>query len=129
MKDDYMKLLVAVAVAAIAGFLLYRVSTLSNNTGKGYEGQSSGTGKGLGWWEGLWDNAANIVDAGGRHTSSFVTSLGNTVSQIIATNKSGEYVYQQYGYSDPKTDYGPYVVAGALVLTAGVVTAVVLSKN
>ena len=128
MKDDYMKLLVAVVIIAIAGFLFYRIANAKLTAQKGYSGQSKGTGKGLGWWEGLWDNAANIVDAGGRHTSSFVTSLGNTVSQIIATNKSGKYIYQKYGYSDPKIDYGPYVLGGALILTAGVVV-VIAHKN
>lgn len=125
-----MKLLVAVVVVAIAGFLFYRIANAKMNTDKGYKGQSNPNSKGVsGWWQGLWDNAANIVDAGGRHTSSFVTSLGNTVSQIIASSKSGKYYYQEYGYSDPKTDYGPYVLGGALLLTAGVVAVIVLTKK
>lgn len=129
MKDENMKLLVAVVVIAIAGFLFYRIANERLTAKKGYEGQSKSENKGIGgWWSGLWDNAANIVDAGGRHTSSFVTSLGNTVSQIVATSKSGKYIYQEYGYSDPKTDYGPYILGGTLIIAAGVAAVLILKK-
>lgn len=129
MKDDYMKLLVAVVIIAIAGFLFYRIANAKMTTEKGYKGQSNPNAKGVGgWWQGLWDNAANIVDAGGRHTSSAVTATGNAISSIIATSKTGKYAESGYGYSDPKTDYGPYILGGALLVTAGVVAAITLSK-
>lgn len=126
MKNDNLTIIIVLCVLLLAGLAIYRIT---QKQPKGYRGQSSENGKGLGWWEGLWNNAANIVDAGGRHTSSFVTSLGNTVSQIVATSKSGKYVYQKYGYSDPETDYGSYLLGGAIVIAAGVVAAIVLSRK
>ena len=123
-----MKLLVSVVIIAIAGFLLYRISFIKLNTKKGYEGQSKQGGVG-GWWQGLWDNAANILDAGGRHTAGTVTATGNAISSIIATSKTGKYAESKYGYADPKVDYGPYVLGGSLLVTAGVVAAIVLTKK
>ena len=126
MKDDYMKLLVAVVLIAIAGIAVYSIYTRRTDASKtkGYEvGQHSG-----GWLSALFDNAANIVDAGGRHTSSTVTATGNAISSIIATSKSGKYAESSYGYSDPKVDYGPYLLAGAMLITAGVVAALTLKK-
>lgn len=126
MKEDRTTLLVVGAVFLFVIIALWRVSAQKPN---GYQGQSSGNQTGVGgWWSGLWDNAANIVDAGGRHTSSFVTSLGNTVSQIIATNKSGRYIYQNYGYSDKKTDYGPYIFGGTVIVAAVVAIALIIKK-
>lgn len=126
MKDDTLKLLLVVSIILLAVIAL---AGITRRQQKGYQGQSraeSGVG---GWWSGLWDNAANIVDAGGRHTSSFVTSLGNMITSIISTKKTGKAVFSEYGYSDPKIDYGPYLLAGAMVVTAGVVFAVALSKK
>lgn len=129
MKDDYMKLLVAVVIIAVGGLAVwYLASSKMTPTEKGYKGQSKKGGVG-GWWQGLWDNAANIVDAGGRHTSSTVTATGNAISSIIATSKTGKYAESSYGYSDPRIDYGPYVLGGSLIVTAGVVATLVLIKK
>ena len=129
MKDDTIKLIVFVLVLLIAGIAVYKIS--GNKPHKGYQGQSNPSAKGVGgWWQGLWDNAANIVDAGGRHTAAATTSLGNAISSVIATSKSdGKAFYSEYGYSDPKPDYGPYVLGGSLIVAAGVVAAIVLAKN
>lgn len=116
-------LIIVLAISAVVAVVL-----LTRKTPKGYAGQSTGNQEGVGgWWSGLWDNAANILDAGGRHTSSFVTSIGNTVSQIMATKNSGKYVEQSYGYSDEK-NYGPYVLAGALIIAASVAGVLILKK-
>lgn len=129
MKDDTIKLIVVAFVLIIAGVAVYKIS--GNKPQKGYQGQSGGNASGVGgWWSGLWDNAGNIVDAGGRHTSAAVTSLGNAISSVIATSKSdGKAVFSEYGYSDPKPDYGPYILGGCLVIAAGVVAAIVLTKK
>lgn len=90
----------------------------------------TGTANAGGWWSGLWSNAANILDSGGRHTAAATTSLGNAISSVIATSKSdGKAVFSQYGYSDRPVNYGPYVLGGAFVIAAGVVAAIVLAKN
>ncbi len=120
-KGNTLIALVLLSVVAVALLLASR-----RERQKGYQGQ---TDSNSGFWNSLWNNGANIVDAGGRHTSSFVTALTNGVSSIIATKKSGKYYPSEYGYSDPKVDYGHYVLGGALVLTAGVVAAIVLTKK
>lgn len=90
----------------------------------------TGTANAGGWWSGLWSNAANIVDAGGRHTAAAVTSLGNAISSVIATSKSdGNAVFSEYGYSDRPVNYGPYVLGGAFVVAAGVLAAIVLTRK
>lgn len=117
--------IVLLAVLAVVAVLLL-IAAKNEAAQKGYQEQ---TDSNAGFWNSLWNNAANIVDAGGRHTSSFVTSLTNGVSSIIATKKSGKFYPAGYGYSDPKVNYGPYVLGGAMVLTAGVVAAFVLTKK
>lgn len=90
----------------------------------------TGTANAGGWWSGLWSNAANIVDAGGRHTAAATTSLGNAISSVIATSKSdGKAYYSQYGYSNPNVNYGPYVLGAGFVIAAGVLAAIVLTKK
>mgnify|MGYP003287189040 FL=1 len=121
-KGSTILLLSVLSVVAV----LLLVAAKNGKVQKGYSGQ---TDSGSGFWNSLWNNAANIVDSGGRHTSSFVTSLTNGVSSIIATKNSGKFYPSQYGYSDQRQDYGPYVLAGAMVLTAGVIAALVLIKK
>lgn len=90
----------------------------------------TGTANAGGWWSGLWSNAANIVDAGGRHTAAATTSLGNAISSVIATSKSdGKAVFSEYGYSDRPVNYGPYVLGAGFVIAAGVVAAIILTKK
>jgi hypothetical protein len=129
MKDNGIKILVVIAVLIIAAVAVYYISARASasNSQKGYQ-----SGGGKSFWDSLWNNAANIVDAGGRHTSATVTATGNAISSIIATSQTGDGrgVLAQYGYSnDDKQNYGPYVLGGALILTAGVVGAIILSKN
>lgn len=125
--DGTKKTLVIIALliaAVVLSVVVYRAG--QSSSGKGYEGNG-----GKGFWESLWNNAANIVDAGGRHTASTVTSTTNGIASIIATAqaKNGRAVFSRYGYSDEKPDYGPYIIGGAVVLAAGVVAAVSLSKR
>lgn len=90
----------------------------------------TGTANAGGWWSGLWSNAANIVDAGGRHTAAATTSLGNAISSVIATSKSdGKAYYSQYGYSNPNVNYGPYVLGAGFVIAAGVLAAIVFTNK
>ena len=123
MKDDTIKILLILAAVALS---LYAISKITANSEKkrGYEGNGGGS-----FWTSLWNNAANIVDAGGRHTAGTVTATGNAISSIIATSKYGKASYAQYGYADEKQNYGPYVLGGAILLAAGVTAAVLISKN
>lgn len=124
-KNDSITLIVLAIVLIVVGVLVYRLSTKNSSQTKGYQtGQHSG-----GWLSALFDNAANIVDAGGRHTAGTVTATGNAIASIIATSKTGKYAEASYGYADPKTDYGPYIIGGVLVVTAGVVSALLLTKK
>lgn len=116
--------IVLLAVLAVVAVLLL-IAAKNESAQKGYQGQ---TDSNAGFWNSLWNNAANIVDAGGRHTSSFVTSLGNTVSSIIATKQSGKFQPSQYGYSDQKLNYGPYILGSALLIAAVVVLALLIKK-
>jgi len=116
--------IVLLAVLAVVAVLLL-VAAKNEAAQKGYHGQ---TDSNAGFWNSLWNNAANIVDAGGRHTSAFVTSLGNTVSSIIATKQSGKFQPSQYGYSDKKLNYGPYILGSALLIAAVVVLALLIKK-
>lgn len=126
MKDNTTALIIGSALVVAA--VIAAVALTSKKQQKGYQGQSSG--KEGGFWSGLWNNAANIVDAGGRHTSSFVTSLGNTIVSIKATEKgSGKGVFSEYGYSDPEYDKGPYILGGALILATAIVAAIIITKN
>lgn len=120
-KGSTIVLLVVLAIVAV----LLLVAAKNEAAQKGYQGQ---TDSNAGFWNSLWNNAANIVDAGGRHTSSFVTSLGNTVSSIIATKQSGKFQPSQYGYSDKKLNYGPYIIGSALLIAAVVVLALLIKK-
>lgn len=123
--DERKKNIVLVVVCAVILLALFFAMSRKNEKKRGYDiGNHQG-----GFLAALFDNGANIVDAGGRHTSSFVTALTNGVSSIIATKKSGKFYPAEYGYSDERPDYGPYVLAGAMVLTAGVIAALVLIKK
>ena len=75
------------------------------------------------WLQSLFNNGSDILNSAGRLTTSPITATGNAISSIIATSKSdGQGVFAQYGYSDPqKTNYGPWIVAGSVVLLAGLV--------
>ena len=116
-------LVVVLFVLLAAGYAVSKIDVAQKKK-RGYEGNG-----GSGFWGSLWNNAANIVDAGGRHTAAAVTSTGNAISSIIATSKTGKAAFSQYGYSDEKQNYGPYVLGGALIVTAGVVAAIVLTKK
>lgn len=76
-----------------------------------------------GWLQSLFNNGADILDSAGRLTTSPITATGNAISSIIATSKSdGRGVMAQYGYSDkPQANYGPWIVAGSVVVLAGIV--------
>lgn len=117
--------IVLLAVLAFVAVLLL-IAAKNENAPNGYQGQTQSNS---GFWNSLWNNAANIVDAGGRHTASFVTSLGNTVSSIIATKKSGKFYPSDFGYSDKQLNYGPYILGGSLLVVTGVVAAIVLIKK
>lgn len=124
MKDNKtMWILLALVMVAAVIAIVY--VTRSNRQ----QPQTKTTGTG-GWWSDLWSNAANIVDAGGRHTAAATTSLGNAISSVIATSKSdGKAVFSEYGYSDRPVNYGPYVLGAGFVIAAGVLTAIVLTKK
>lgn len=128
MKDNktlWILLAVVLAVAVVAVVSVSGKKTTNSNTEK-----TNAQGTAGGWWSGLWGNASNIIDSGGRHTAAATTSLGNAISSIIATSKSdGKAVFAEYGYSDPKINYGPYFVGGALIITAGVIAAIVLTRK
>lgn len=125
MKDNKtLWILLALVMVAAAIAIVY--GTRSNRQQQQQTG-TTGTG---GWWSGLWSNASNIVDSGGRHTAAAVTSLGNAISSVIATSKSdGNAVFSEYGYSDRPVNYGPYVLGGAFVIAAGVLAAIVLTRK
>ena len=127
--NDNKALWIILAVVAVIAVVVVAVSSGKKTTNSNTEKNTSSGGVG-GWWSGLWGNAANIVDSGGRHTADATTSLGNAISSIIATSKSdGKAVFAEYGYSDPKINYGPYVLGGAAVIAAGVVAAIFLTKK
>ena len=111
----------SILVVVILVFYLARVY----NESREKEYQSNG---GNGFWESLFNNAANIVDAGGRHTAAATTSLGNAISSVIATSK-GDTTLSRYGYAEQKIDYGPYILGAGIVAAAGVVAAVTLTKK
>lgn len=120
------KALVIIALlvsAVILAVVMYRNGQASS--AKGYQGQG-----GKGFWDTLWNNAANIVDAGGRHTASTVTATTNGIASIIATAqaKNGKAILSSYGYTDEKPDYGPYIVAGGIVVAAGIAATIALKK-
>ena len=124
MKDNK-TLWILLALVMIAAAIAIMYGTRSNRQ----QQQTKTTGTG-GWWSGLWSNASNIVDSGGRHTAAAVTSLGNAISSVIATSKSdGKAVFSEYGYSDRPVNYGPYVLGGAFVIAAGVLAAIVLTRK
>ena len=115
-------------VIILLAIILAGLSVLYFNLNRQQQ-QTETTGSG-GWWSGLWSNASNIVDSGGRHTAAAVTSLGNAISSVIATSKSdGNAVFSEYGYSDRPVNYGPYVLGGAFVIAAGVLAAIVLTRK
>lgn len=124
MKDSSKTIIIiSLLVAAIvAAMLIWRAGQRSS--GDGYKGQG---GKGI--WDTLFNNAANIVDASGRMTASTNTSLGNAISSIVATAKSGKASYAPYGYSDKTQDYSPYIIGGALVLASVLLLAVIQSNK
>lgn len=124
MKDNK-TLWILLALVMVAAVIAIVYGTRSNRQ----QPQTKTTGTG-GWWSDLWSNAANIVDAGGRHTAAATTSLGNAISSVIATSKSdGKAYYSQYGYSNPNVNYGPYVLGAGFVIAAGVLAAIVLTKK
>lgn len=126
MKDNK-TLWILLALVLVVAVIAVVYGTRSNRQ---QQPAQTGTANAGGWWSGLWSNATNIVDAGGRHTAAAVTSLGNAISSVIATSKSdGEAVFSEYGYSDRPVNYGPYVLGGAFVIAAGVVAAIVLTKK
>lgn len=113
----------------LALVLVAAVIAIVYGTRQRQQPQTKTTGTG-GWWSNLWSNAANIVDAGGRHTAAATTSLGNAISSVIATSKSdGKAVFSEYGYSDRPVNYGPYVLGAGFVIAAGVLAAIVLTKK
>lgn len=124
--NDKKTLWILLALVMIAAAIAIVYGTRSNRQQQ-QQPKTTGTG---GWWSDLWDNAANIVDAGGRHTAAATTSLGNAISSVIATSKSdGRPYYSQYGYSNPNVNYGPYVLGAGFVIAAGVLAAIVLTKK
>lgn len=124
MKDNK-TLWILLALVMVAAVIAIVYGTRKNRQ----QQQTKTTGTG-GWWSDLWSNAANIVDAGGRHTAAATTSLGNAISSVIATSKSdGKPYYSQYGYSNPDVNYGPYVLGAGFVIAAGVIAAIVLTKK
>lgn len=125
MKDNK-TLWILLALVMVAAVIAIVYGTRKNRQQQ-QQTRTTGTG---GWWSDLWSNAANIVDAGGRHTAAATTSLGNAISSVIATSKSdGNAYYSQYGYSNPKVNYGPYVLGAGFVIAAGVLAAIVLTKK
>lgn len=115
--------ILSVLVAAIiAAVLIWRSGQQA--AGQGYKGQG-----GNGLWDSLFNNGANIIDSSGRMMAAVPTSIGNAISSIVATAKTGRGDYAQYGYSEQKVNYGPYILVGAVVVTAGFVAAVSLSKK
>lgn len=129
MKDNK-TLWILLALVLVVAVIAVVYGTRYNHQQRQQQPAQTGTANSGGWWSGLWSNAANIIDAGGRHTAAATTSLGNAISSVIATSKSdGKAVFSEYGYSDRPVNYGPYVLGGAFVIAAGVVAAIVLTKK
>lgn len=121
MKDKYIILIVVGVLVLFAAYMgsLWLTSKSKADQAK-YSSQS--------WLGSLFNNASDIFDSIGRTTTSPITAFGNAISSIIATSKSdGQGVFAAYGYSDKKeTNYGPYIIAGAAILLAGVI---IILKN
>lgn len=124
MKQDNLIWILIVVAAAILSFIVIRSrrTTVQVNTAAANTSQR-------GFWDSLFSNAADIIDSGGRHTASATTSLGNAIVSIIATSKSdGRPYFSEYGYSNKPQDNGPYIIAGSVILTAGIIAVLLLKK-
>ena len=126
---------IAVAVVAIIAVAAGILASRKKDTSKNYD---TGTGQKGGFWNALFGNAANGVDALGRNQTSTTAAFWNGIIGIIATSKKGNTTayWVPSTYSDPgsnevystKQNYGPYIV-GAVGFIALAVVAYSIFKN
>lgn len=123
-KNFVLKIVILVVIIAAIGIVAYKSYEYSKE-------EKTDKYKSTGWLGSLFDNAAEILDAGGRHSTSLTTSFGNAVVSIIATAKSdnGTPYFSEYGYSDKKVNYGPYVVTGLGIFAVAVIAIMLISKK
>lgn len=123
MKQDNLIWILVIIAVTITAFIIVRSSRKT-------EQENTANTSQRGFWDSLFSNAADIIDSGGRHTSSATTSLGNAITSIIATSRAedGTVYYSPYGYSNKPQDNGPYIIAGSVILTAGIIAVLLLKK-
>jgi uncharacterized membrane protein YebE (DUF533 family) len=122
-KNFVIQLVILVVIIAAIGIAAYKSYEYSKE-------EKTDKYKSTGWLGSLFDNAAEMLDAGGRHSTSLTTSFGNAIVSIIATAKSdGTPYFSEYGYSDKKVNYGPYVVTGLGIFAVAVIAIILINKK
>lgn len=123
---------IAVAVIAVIAAVAGIIVTLRKDSSKNYDTSS---GKKGGFFESLFANAANGVDALGRNQTSTTAAFWNGIIGIIATKKgNGTAYFVPATYSDPgsnevyKINYGPYIVGGIGLIVFSIVIISIFKK-
>ena len=122
---------VVAVIAAVAGIIISRNNKVTSAPA------TYNTGSGGGFFQTLFQNAANGVDALGRNQTSTIASFWNGIIGIIATSKGGgKATFVPATYSDPganqvystKQNYGPYIVGGIGLIVFAIVIIAIFKK-
>lgn len=132
-KNTIWIVLGVVAVVMVAASIVISRNNKITSASSTYD---TGTGQKGGFWNALFGNAANGVDALGRNQTSTTAAFWNGIIGIIATSKKGNTTayWVPSTYSDPgsnevyKINYGPYIVGAVGLIVAAVVAISIFKK-